>query len=332
MIPLPKEPKLIEKKGNWGKFEIEALYPGYGLTIGHSLRRVLLSSLEGAAVTNMKIEGVDHEFSTIDGVLEDVIEIMMNLKQLNFKMLTSKPKKAILEVSGEKKVKASDFKFPSQVELINEDCHIMTLTDKDAKIDMEIDIETGIGYLSREREKEKKDEKLEIGTIPVDAIFTPIKKVNYDVENMRVGERTDFDRLTVEITTDGSVEPEEAFKEATSILVEHYELLKENATEDKKKEKKEKEKEEKEKKKEDKKTEKKDKKKEDKKEEDASDIEIDDLDLSNRVRNALKDHGIKTVAGLTSRKEETLKDVEGLGKKSVQKIKDVLGDYNLSLK
>ncbi|MFW6283710.1 MAG: DNA-directed RNA polymerase subunit alpha, partial [Minisyncoccales bacterium] len=148
MIPLPKEPKLIEKKDNWAKFEIEALYPGYGLTIGNSLRRVLLSSLEGAAVTNMRIDGVDHEFSTIDGVLEDVVEIMMNLKELNFRMLTEKPKRATLEVKGEKEVKASDFDFPSQVEIINQDCHIMTLTDKDTEISMEIDIEKGIGYLS----------------------------------------------------------------------------------------------------------------------------------------------------------------------------------------
>jgi len=329
MIPLPKEPKLIEKKENWAKFEIEALYPGYGLTIGHSLRRVLLSSLEGAAVTNMRIDGVDHEFSTIDGVLEDVVEIMMNLKQLNFKMLTSDLRKATLEVSGEKKVKGSDFDFPSQVELINEDCHIMTLTDKDAEINMEIDIETGIGYLSRDEEKEREDEKLEIGTIPVDAIFTPIKKVNYDVENMRVGDRTDFDRLTIEITTDGSLEPEEALENACSILVKHYEMLENKVSE--KEEEKEEETEEKEEK--EKKAEKKEKKeKEETKEKDASDIDIDDLDLSSRVRNALKDHGIKSAAGLTSRKEETLKDVKGLGKKSVKNIKKELEKRNLSFK
>jgi len=322
MIPLPKEPKLIEKKENWAKFEIESLYPGYGLTIGHSLRRVLLSSLEGAAVTNMRIDGVDHEFSTIDGVLEDVIEIILNLKQLNFNMLTSKKKTATLEVSGEKKVKASDFDFPSQVELINKDCHIMTLTDDKVEISMEVDIETGIGYLSRDEEKAREEEKLEIGTIPVDAIFTPIKKVNYNVENMRVGERTDFDRLTIEITTDGSLTPEEALENACTILVKHFEILK-------KEEKKEKEDS---KKKEEKKEKEDSKKKEEKEEKDPSDIEINDLNLSSRVKNALKDHGVKSVAGLTSRKEETLKDIKGLGKKSVKRIKKELEKRNLSFK
>lgn len=224
MIPLPLKPKVVEKKGNWAKFEIEALYPGYGVTIGNSLRRVLLSSLEGAAVTQMKIKGVAHEFSTIPGVLEDVIQIMLNLKKLRFKMFTDQPQKAILKVKGEKEVKGSDFELPSQLELVNKDCHIATLTDKKAELEMEIQVEKGVGYLARER---RKKERVPIGTILVDAIFTPIKRVAFHVENMRVGERTDFDRLFLEIETDGIISPEEAFSQASEILVNHFSLFKE---------------------------------------------------------------------------------------------------------
>jgi DNA-directed RNA polymerase subunit alpha len=222
VIPLPLKPKIIEKKGNKAVFEIEALYPGYGVTIGNSLRRVLLSSLSGAAVTQMKIKGVPHEFSTIPGVLEDVIQIMLNLKQLRFKIYTQEPQRAILKVKGEKEVKGSDFEIPAQLELVNKDCHIATLTDKKAALEMEIQVEKGIGYLPRE---DRKKEKLEIGTIPIDAIFTPIRKVAFRVENMRVGERTDFDKLFLEIETDGTILPETAFSQAAEILVKHFSLF-----------------------------------------------------------------------------------------------------------
>ncbi len=225
MIPLPLPPKIIKKEENKAIFEIEALYPGYGVTIGNSLRRVLLSSLEGAAVTEMKIKGVAHEFSTIPGVLEDVIQIMLNLKKLRFKMFSDQPVTATLKVKGEKEVKGSDFKLPSQVELVNKDCHIATITDKKTELEMEIKIEKGIGYLARER---RKKEKLPIGTIIVDAIFTPIKRVTFRQENMRVGERTDFDRLFLEIETDGTISPEEAFFQASEILVKHFSLFSES--------------------------------------------------------------------------------------------------------
>jgi len=224
MISLPLQPKIIEKKGNWARFEIEALYPGYGVTIGNSLRRVLLSSLPGAAVTQMKIRGVSHEFSTIPGVLEDVISIMLNLKQLRFKVFSDEPQKATLKIKGKKEVKASDFKYPTQVELVNKDAPIVTLTDKKAELEMEIQIEKGIGYQARET---RKKEKLEIGLIPLDAIFTPVKKVSFKVENMRVGERTDFDRLFLEIETDGTITPESAFFQASEILVSHFSLIEE---------------------------------------------------------------------------------------------------------
>jgi len=225
MILLPKSPKVINKKEYFACFEIEALYPGYGITIGNSLRRILLSSLSGAAITQMKIKGVHHEFSTISGVLEDVITIAMNLKQLRFKMYSDEPQKVGLMVKGEKKVKGSDFKLSSQVELINKSSHIATLTNKKAELDIEVQIEKGIGYEPVERRKKQK--KLEIGVIPIDAIFTPVRRVNYRVENMRVGERTDFDRLYLDIKTDGTITPEEAFFQASDILVKHFSLFSE---------------------------------------------------------------------------------------------------------
>jgi len=230
MIPLPFKPKIIEKKENRARFEIEALYPGYGVTIGNSLRRVLLSSLEGAAVTQMKIKGVFHEFSTIPGILEDVIQIMLNLKQLRFKIYTEEPQKATLKVKGEKEVKGFDFELPAQVELVNKETHIATLTAKSAELDLEIQIEKGIGYLPREARRQPataQKEKLEIGTIPLDAIFTPVRKVAFQVENMRVGERTDFDRLFLEIETDGTISPETAIFQASEILVKHFSLFSE---------------------------------------------------------------------------------------------------------
>jgi len=223
MINLPSKPKIVNQKDNWARFEIEALYPGYGITVGNSLRRVLISSLEGAAVTQVKIKGVQHQFSTIPGVLEDVIMITMNLKQMRFKIHSDEPQKAVLKVKGEKEVEGSDFKFPTQAELINKSCHIATLTDKKAELEMEIQIEKGIGYSPVEQRKKK--EKLEIGAIPVDAIFTPVKRVSYKVEDMRVGERTDFDRLRLELETDGTIAPEEALFKASEILKNHFFLL-----------------------------------------------------------------------------------------------------------
>jgi len=258
VIPLPLKPKIIKKEKNKAVFEIEALYPGYGVTIGNSLRRVLLSSLPGGAVTQMKIKGVLHEFSTIPGVLEDVVTIMLNLKQLRFKVFSDEPQKATLKVRGEREVKASDFEYPPQVEIINKNTHIATLTDKKAELEMEVQIERGVGYLSRETRREKR--KPEIGVIWVDAIFTPIRKVATKIENMRVGERTDYDRLFLEIETDGTIEPQEAFKRASEILKEHFEFLAKTFEEEKKETKKEKREEKKEEKKKKKETKKKGKK------------------------------------------------------------------------
>ena len=225
MIPLCLAPKIKEKIENKAVFEIEALYPGYGVTVGNSLRRVLISSLSGAAVTQMKIKGVQHEFSTIPGVIEDVVTIMLNLKQMRFKLYGEEPQKAYLKVKGEKEIKGSDFQFPTQVELVNKNCHIAALTSRIAELEIEIQIEKGVGYLPRES---RQKEKLAIGVIPIDAIFTPVRRVSFKVENMRVGERTDFDRLFLEIETDGIITPQDALFQAADTLKSHFALIEES--------------------------------------------------------------------------------------------------------
>ena len=224
MIPLPLQLKIIEKKDNSAIFQIEGLYPGYGVTVGNSLRRVLLSSLSGSAVTQVKIKGVQHEFSTMPGMLEDVVTILLNIKQLRFKLYGGEPQRAKLKVKGAKAVKGSAFDLPAQVELLNKDAQLATLTSKSASLEIEILIENGLGY---EPVEKRKKGKLEIGTIALDAIFTPVRKVSYRVESMRVGERTDFDRLFVELETDGTLTPEEAMTEAAEILVKHFSLFSE---------------------------------------------------------------------------------------------------------
>jgi len=237
MISLPNQPKTIKKEGNKTTFVIEALSPGYGVTVGNSLRRVLLSSLVGAAITQIKIKGASHEFSTISGIFEDVIVIIMNLKQLRFKMFTDEPQIATLKIKGEKEVRGKDFNFSNQVELINQDCHIATLTNKSAELEMEIQIEKGMGYSPKEdREKSSVSmkEKLPMGIIPIDAFFSPIKRVSYEIENMRVGDKTDYDRLFLEVETDGIITPEEALEQASKILIDHFSIFAlENKSEDK---------------------------------------------------------------------------------------------------
>jgi len=226
MISLPKKPKVIKKGDNHAVFEIDGCYPGYGMTLGNAFRRVLLSSLPGTAITSVKIKGVSHEFSTIPNILEDVIQIALNMKQIRFKVnsKTALPLKLQLKAVGEKQIKAKDIKVTSELEIINKDAHIATLTDKKAKLEMEIEVDSGLGYVPLEK---RTKEKLEIGAIALDAIFTPVKKVNYEVENMRVGDRTDFNRLKLDIETDGSLSPEQAFEKAADILVEHFQVFKE---------------------------------------------------------------------------------------------------------
>lgn len=224
MISFPSSPKIIKKDETKAVFEVSGLYPGFGVTVGNALRRVLLSSLEGVAVTEVKIKGVLHEFSTIPGVLEDVIMIILKLKNLRFKIHEGNSQKVELHVKGEKEVKGSDFKMFPQIELVNSDLHLATITNKKTELDIEITIERGVGYEPKERRERKKSD---IGTIMLDAMFTPIKNVNFHVENMRVGDRTDFDKLFLEIETDGTISPEEAFFKSSEILIKHFTLLNE---------------------------------------------------------------------------------------------------------
>lgn len=202
-----------------GVFQIEGLYRGYGTTIGNALRRVLISSLPGAAITRFKIKGVGHEFTTIPGVMEDVVEIGLNLKKVRFKFFAGEPQVLILSVKGEKEVTAGDIKGNTEVQIQNTDLHIATLTSKTAELDMEITVEKGLGYQPVEIQK---IEKLAIGTIALDVMYSPVRNVNFTVENMRVGEYTDYNRLTVEIETDGTISPSDSLHKAANILLDHF--------------------------------------------------------------------------------------------------------------
>lgn len=205
-----------------GIVEIQGCYPGYGSTLGNSLRRVLLSSLEGAAIVSVKISGVQHEYSTLHGVMEDVVQILLNLKRVRFRMENDEPMKAMIRVKGEKSVTAKDIKTSTGLKVVNPDQPIATLTDKKSEIEMEIEVRRGLGYVPVEQQD--RGEK-EIGVIALDAIYTPVKRVNFEVENMRVGKRTDYDRVSMHIQTDGSLTPKEAFEASVGILVEQFTSL-----------------------------------------------------------------------------------------------------------
>lgn len=214
--------KKVSETEKEGVFEIEGLYTGYGLTLGNALRRVLLSSLPGAAITQIKIKGVDHEFSTVGGVKEDVVEITLNLKKIHFRFFAEEPQILTLKVKGEKKVTAGDIKTSAQVEVANKDALIATLTAKNAELEMELTVEKGLGYVPVEA---RKTEKLPIKTIALDATFTPVVKVNFTVENMRIGNRTDYNRLRIHLETDGSISPSSALHKAVNILKDHFDKI-----------------------------------------------------------------------------------------------------------
>jgi DNA-directed RNA polymerase subunit alpha len=309
MIPLPLPPKVIQKKKNQVVFEVEGLYPGYGVTIGNALRRVLLSSLQGAAVTEVKIKGAPHEFSTISGVLEDTIMILLNIKNLRFKIFEGESQKVQLKVKGDGEVKGSDFKCPSQIKLVNPDLHIATITDKKTELEIEITVEKGIGYVPKDQMKTKKGE---IGAIAVDAIFTPIRNVNFQVENMRVGDRTDFDKLSLEIESDGTITPEEAFFEACDILIKHFNIIFEGKAGEGKKET--------------------SSEKVAEGETDVNKLVVEDLKLTGRTLNALLNNGIKTVGGILKKTEKSLSELEGMGDKAMSEIKRKIKKLGLELK
>ncbi len=324
-ISLPSPPKIIKQEGNKAFFEIERCYPGYGITLGNALRRTLLSSLGGAAITGVKIKGVQHEFSTIPFVTESVLDIILNLKQIRLKSYSDQPVKIFLKAKGEKEVSAKDIETPSEVDLINKDVHIAALTDKKAVLEVEMEVSRGVGY---EPVGSRKRERLEIGQIAIDAIFTPVKKVNFEVENMRVGERTDYNRLRLEIETEGTISPSEALEKAGKSLVEHFGVIVDFT------------------KKEEAKTKKKEKP-EGKEEAEPGKmklratgsavssrgaIKIEDLKISSRAIKSLGEAGIKTAGGLAKKTEEGLKEVKGLGGKGIEEAKKALKKMGLSLK
>lgn len=292
---------------SYGKFVIEPLERGYGITLGNSLRRILLSSLPGVAVTQIKIDGVLHEFSTIPGVVEDVTEIILNIKSLSLKLNGEGPKIVYIEADGEGPVLASDIKSDADVEILNPDLHIATLNG-DHRFYVELTLNKGRGYQVADKNKQYGQP---IGIIPVDSIYTPIRKVNYTVENTRVGQITDYDRLTLEVWTNGSIKPDEAISLGAKILSEHLNLfidLSDNA----------------------KHTEIMVEKEESKKEK-VLEMTIEELDLSVRSYNCLKRAGINTVEDLINKTEEDMMKVRNLGRKSLEEVLQKLNALGLSL-
>lgn len=314
-IILPSKPKIIQEIDYSGVYEIDGLYPGYGHTLGNSLRRIILLSLPGAAITSVKIKGVSHEFSSINGIKEDVINILLNLKNVRVKMLTNEPQTLNLKVKGVKNVKASDIDAPGQVEILNKDLHIASITDKNTELSMEIQVEKGLGYVSKEILQK---ERVEIGAIALDASFTPIRRVNYEVENMRVGDRTDFNRIRIFIETDGTISSKEALETSIQIMIKQLKAIVGFETMDEiEKENSEKEEE-----------------PEESKEIDMEFLKtrIETIDLSPRTIKALSNANIRTVGGLARKKEKDLLDVEGLGAKGIQEIKKALSNFGITLK
>lgn len=312
-IAIPSKPKIVSEENFKGIYEIDGLYPGYGHTLGNSLRRIILSSLPGTAITEVKIAGVGHEFSTIEGVQEDVISIILNLKKIRISMKGNEAMKLDLHIKGPKKVTAADIEAPSQVEIINKDQYLFEVTTK-TDVHLEIKVENGIGFVPKEVLHK---EKVEVGTIALDAIFTPIRRVNYETENMRVGDRTDYNRLRLTIETDGTITPREAletsihtmitqlkaivgFKEEVEIPVSTPEQAPEAV--------------------------------EEVDVEDFLKTRIEDLELSARTINALSNANIRTVGGLARKKEADILEIEGFGNKGLEEIKDLLAKHGIELK
>ena len=291
-----------ERRENYAKFVIEPLDRGFGITVGNALRRVLLSSIPGAAVTYVKIDGVLHEFSTINGVVEDTVDLLLNLKGLPIKLNTEDPKVLSLSVSGSKEVTAGDIAPDADVEILQPNYHIATLSKKDAKLSMEIGVEKSRGYVTSD--KQRNIEHM-IGLIPMDSIFSPIRKVNFTVDDTRVGQSVDFDRLTLEIETNGSITPDDALSEAAQILTEELRLFIGFSTEEKPV---------------------------------ATapasewDVPVETLNLSVRSFNCLKRAGISKVSELLDMTEDEIIKMRNFGKKSLDEIKQVLEERGLSLR
>src|SRR3989338_381323 len=296
-LSLPSKPRIVSEEEFKGTYEIDGLYPGYGHTLGNSLRRIILSSLPGAAITSVKIEGVSHEFSVLDGVKEDVVTMLLNLKKVRIQMITDEPQIISLNVKGPNIVKAGDMKTPSQLEILNPNQQIAEITDKKTNLSMEITVERGLGYVSKDVLQK---DKVDIGVISLDAIFTPIRRVNYEVENMRVGNRTDFNRLRIVIETDGTITAHKALEKSIEIMINQLKAVVGF--------------------------------KEEKLDTEFLKTRIESFNLSVRNTNALTKANIRTVGGLVRKKEEDILKIEGLGKKGLQEIKRTLGNYGITLK
>lgn len=308
MIELEK-PRIerVEVGESYGKFVVEPLEHGFGQTLGNALRRVLLSSLPGVAVSSIRIEGIQHEFSAVPGVKEDVAEIILNLKELSARLFCEGKKTITVHAKGPCEIVGADLAVDDQIEVINRDLHIATLNE-DADFTMYVTVERGLGYVSAERNK---TQDTPIGVIPTDSIFTPIRKVNYTVDNTRVGKETDFDRLTIEVWTDGSVKPDEAIAAAADVFFKHLQIFMsltdqvmqvgfnetENTTQEK-----------------------------------VLEMTIEDMDLSMRAYNCLKRAGIHTVAELVQKNQEEMMKVRNLGKKSLEEVEQKLAALGLNLR
>ncbi|PIP55986.1 MAG: DNA-directed RNA polymerase subunit alpha [Candidatus Zambryskibacteria bacterium CG_4_9_14_3_um_filter_42_9] len=321
-ILLPSKPKVISEEGESGVFEIEGLYPGYGHTLGNSLRRIILSSLPGVAITSVKIKGVSHEFTVLDGVKEDIVTILLNLKKVRMRFNTDEPQTLYIKVSGlpeqegEKVVRASDLEVPGQVEILTPNEVIATIIGKNTALDMEIKAEKGLGFMPKEMIEKS---RVDIGTIALDGIFTPIRRVSYEVENMRVGDRTDFNKLRISIETDGTLSPSSALSSAIEIMINQLKAIvgfkedspisKPNSIEDQNSS----------------------------NSKPSSDPEvlktrIESMDISPRTQGALSLANIRTIGGLARKKEKDLLEIAGMGSKGVQEIKKALGEFGITLK
>lgn len=322
-IPLPKAPRIIASKDNQGTFVIEGLYPGYGVTMANALRRIALSSIHGAAIIAVKIKDVDHEFSTIPGMLEDVEEILLHIKKMRFEVYGEEVFEAHLKVKGERQVKAGNFKFPSEVKIVNTQLQIATLTDKKSELEMTIWITKGIGY-ELASEHNPKLVPQGVGTLKVDSIFSPVIGANFEVENMRVGERTDYNRIIFNVQTDGTISPQDAFERSVETLIQQFSAIaKVKPIEASKVPLKE------------------EKVKENKKEEVPALPEkaaklgmeppisprffIAHLKLSSRIEKILKRHRVKTIAQLLRQSEADFLKMDGIGEAAVKEIKRKLG-------
>ncbi len=319
-IVLPSKPKVIKEKDNKGSYEVEGLYPGYGHTLGNSLRRIILSSLTGFAITSVKIAGIPHEFSTIKGVSEDVINIILNLKKIKFSVVGTEEVVLHLKSKGIGEVKAKDIEVSGQVEILTPDAHIATITEKDTVLDMEITLTQGVGYVSKEMLQK---DRVAVGTIALDASFSPIVHVSYDVEQMRVGDRTDFNKLIVSIETDGSIAPKTAFEKAVEIMIVQLKSIVNFVDDEPEVE------------------------VSVKHTDDTHAIEssvdkdvlddvlktrIESLEIGQRTINALIEANIRTVGGLIRKKEQDILDIDGIGSKGLDELKEVLNGFNLSMK